>query len=354
MSAVVVRSVGSCSLEPLALVEPGPGDVTVRLEASGICHSDISVLTGDLAVGLPSVLGHEGAGIVVDVGGDVSTVRPGDRVVLSAVPTCGLCYFCARGEPNRCAQMQKLRRPNFTDGTTTLRGAAGLGTFSEALVVSERAVVPVRSDLPADQLALLGCAVVTGAGAAINLATIAPGDSVLVIGAGGIGLAAIQGARIQGALPLVAFDPVSASRALAQASGATHCFDPRDDDVNDQIRALTAGIGVDTVIDCVGSAATFEQAWALCRSGGTIVMVGVPAPDVRMTVPLTEFALTGKRVIGCQYGGSSVFRDIPKYVALAEAGRMDLGIFVGQRVALDEVPSLLLGPLGPGRTVIIP
>ncbi len=354
MTAVVVRAIGSCALEQLALVAPGPSDVTVRIEASGICHSDVSVLTGDLPVTLPAVLGHEGAGVVVDVGADVTTVRPGDRVVLSAVPTCGTCYFCARGEPYQCAQMHRLRRPNFTDGTAALRSAAGLGTFSDAVVVSERAVVRVDTDLPAEQLALIGCAVMTGAGSAINLATISPGDSVLVIGAGGIGLCAVQGARVQGALPLIAFDPVVASRDLAQASGATHTFDPREDGVDGLVRDLTDGIGVDTVIDCVGSAATFDQAWALSRSGATVIVVGIPGPDVRINVPLAQFGTAGKRIIGCQYGGSSVFRDVPNYVAMAEAGRMDLGVLLGRRVALGDVPGIIGGPLGPGRTVIVP
>jgi S-(hydroxymethyl)glutathione dehydrogenase / alcohol dehydrogenase len=354
MTAVVAREHGSCAIEKLDLVAPRRTDVVVRIEASGICHSDVSVLTGDLPSALPVVLGHEGAGVVVDVGADVTSVRRGDRVVLSAIPACGTCYFCSRGEPNLCARSAQIRLAGFMDGTTTIRGASGLGTFADAVVVPELAAIPVRTDLPAEQLALIGCAVLTGAGSAINLATIRPGDSVLVIGAGGIGLCAVQGARLQGALPIVVFDPVAASRQLAQSCGATHTFDPRADGVDDEVRELTAGVGFDTVIDCVGSAATLEQAWAVSRNGGTIVEIGVPGPDVAVNVPLAQIPLTGKRLIGCVYGGSSTFRDVPRYVAMAEAGTLDLGILLGQRVGLAEVPALLAGPLGAGRTVIVP
>ncbi len=356
MTAVVARQVNSCALEELALRPPGPRDVVVRIEASGICHSDISVLTGALPAPLPVVLGHEGAGVVAEVGAAVTTVKVGDRVVLSAIPACGTCYFCSRGEPYVCARSYALGGKGFVDGSTAIRGASGLGTFSDAVVVSELAAVPVRTDLPAEQLSTIGCAVLTGTGSALNLASIAPGDTVLVIGAGGIGLSAIQGARLQGAHPIVALDPVAASRDFALASGATHAFDPGDADGagTEGLLALTGGIGFDTVLDCVGSSGTLEQAWALSRRAGTIVEIGVPPPDVPVTVPLVQIPLTGKRLIGSVYGGSSVFRDIPRYVALAEAGALDLAALVGRRVGLAEVPDLLARPLGAGRTVIIP
>lgn len=354
MTAVVCRTVGSCSIEPLDLLPPSASEVMVRLEASGICHSDVSVLTGALPVPLPSVLGHEGAGVVIDVGSDVTLVRPGDRVVLSAIPACGTCYFCARAEPYLCSRSEQLRRPHFTDGTDTLRGSSGLGTFSDAVVVSERAVIPVRTDLPAEQLALMGCAVLTGAGAAINIATIEPGDSVMVIGAGGIGLCALQGARVQGASLLIGLDPAPASRDLARAAGATHVVDPGDAGLDALVLDLTGGVGVDTVIDCVGAASTFERAWRLTREGGTIVLIGIPGPDVRMSLPIAEVAVASKAIRGCRYGSSSVFRDVPRYVALAEAGQLDLAMLLGDRVGLADVPDLLGKPLGPGRTIIVP
>jgi S-(hydroxymethyl)glutathione dehydrogenase/alcohol dehydrogenase len=354
MTAVICREVGSCDLEELELATPGRTDVVVRIEASGICHSDVSVLNGDLGGELPVVLGHEGAGFVVDVGADVTTVRPGDRVVLSAIPTCGRCYFCARGEPYLCARARDIWSRGFIDAGRPIRGASGLGTFADAVVVSELAAVPVHTDIPAEQLSLLGCAVVTGAGSAINLASLEPGDSVLVIGAGGIGLSATQGARLKGACPLIVLDPVPASRDLATRCGATHTFDPRSEDVSEAVRELTSGIGVDTVFDCVGSSATLDQAWALSRRGGTIVEIGVPGPNVSVDVPLAQIPLSGKHLIGCVYGGTPVFRDIPAYVALAESGQFDLEVLLGDRITLAEAPARLGGPLGAGRTVIVP
>jgi S-(hydroxymethyl)glutathione dehydrogenase/alcohol dehydrogenase len=354
MSAVICRQLGNCAVEELPLAAPGRTDVVVRIEASGICHSDVSVLNGDLGGELPVVLGHEGAGVVVDAGADVTTVRPGDRVVLSAIPTCGRCYFCARGEPYLCSRAAEIWRRGFLDSGAPIRGASGLGTFADAVVVSELAAVPVRTDLPAEQLALLGCAVVTGAGSAINLASIEPGDSVLVIGAGGIGLSATQGARLQGACPLIVVDPVAGSRELATRCGATHTLDPRTDDVGEAVRELTNGIGVDTVFDCVGSSATLDQAWALSRRGGTVVEIGVPGPTVAVNVPLAQIPLSGKHLIGCVYGGTPVFRDIPAYVALAETGQLDLEVLLGERITLADVPAALTGPLGAGRTIIVP
>jgi S-(hydroxymethyl)glutathione dehydrogenase / alcohol dehydrogenase len=352
MTAVICREVGSCDVEELELARPGRTDVLVRIEASGICHSDVSVLTGDLAGELPVVLGHEGAGVVVEAGVDVTTVRPGDRVVLSAIPTCGRCYFCARAQPYLCARAREIWSRGFVDGGRQIRGASGLGTFADAVVVSELAAVPVRTDLPAEQLSLLGCAVVTGAGSAINLASLEPGDSVLVIGAGGIGLSATQGARLKGACPLIVVDPVAGSRELATRCGATHTFEPKD--VAAAVDELTAGIGVDTVFDCVGSSATLDQAWALSRRGGTIVEIGVPGAAVAVNVPLAQIPLSGKHLIGCVYGGTPVFRDIPAYVALAESGQFDLEVLLGDRITLADVPAALGGPLGAGRTVIVP
>ncbi len=352
MSAVVCRELGSCAVEELPLAAAGRTDVVVRIEASGICHSDVSVMKGDLGGELPVVLGHEGAGVVVGVGADVTGVRLGDRVVLSAIPTCGRCYFCARGEPYLCAQAPEIWLRGFLDDGAPIRGTSGLGTFADAVVVSELAAVPVRTDLPAEQLALLGCAVVTGAGSAINLASIEPGDSVLVIGAGGIGLSATQGARLKGACPLVVVDPVAGSRELATRCGATHTFEPKD--VGSAVGELTGGIGVDTVFDCVGSSATLDQAWMLSRRGGTIVEIGVPGPNVGVNVPLAQIPLSGKHLIGCVYGGTPVFRDIPAYVALAESGQFDLEVLLGERITLGDVPAALTGPLGAGRTIIVP
>ena len=317
----------------------------MRIEASGICHSDVAVLTGDLAVPLPVVLGHEGAGVVVEVGADVTAVRPGDRVVLSAIPTCGRCYFCARGEPNLCAAAPEIWLDGFRSDGEAIRGSSGLGTFADAVVVSERAVVPVRSDLPAEQLSLVGCAVVTGTGSALNLATIEPGDSVLVIGAGGIGLCATQGARLKGAQPLIVIDPVAgqpcAGRTLwrdahvrpavgRRRRGHRRADRRRRRRHRPRLRRLDGDVRPG-VRRCPGAAARSS------RSASRHRRVGIG-------VPLVHVPLTGKRIIGCVYGGVSVFRDMPAYVALAEAGRLDLDILLGRphqaaRGAGDDWPA---------------
>jgi S-(hydroxymethyl)glutathione dehydrogenase/alcohol dehydrogenase len=220
-------------------------------------------------------------------------------------------------------------------------------------VLDQRAVVPVRTDLPAAQLSLLGCAVMTGVGSALNIARVGAGDSVLVIGAGGIGLAAVQGARAQGAVPIVALDPSPAARTAALASGATHALAPGDE-ATAGLLELTAGRGFDAVIECVGVTATFETAWHLTRRGGEIVLVGVAPRDQHNPIPLVDVVLSGRRVTGCVYGGSSVYRDIPRYVAMAEAGRLDFAALLGRTITLAEAPEALQGRHpGPGRTIIV-
>lgn len=289
---------------------------------------------------------------MVEAGGDITRIRVGDRVVLSAVPSCGTCWFCSRGEPYLCAHRYSLRRPPFLDGSHEIRGASGLGTFSDSLVVDERAAVVVDTDLPAEQLAVLGCAVLTGTGAALNIARLRVGDSVVVVGAGGVGLAAIQGARIAGAAPIVAIDPSEDSRRAARSAGATMVVEPGDT-VTDAVLGVTDGRGADVAIECVGTSASFAATWPTVRRGGEIVLVGVGHSAEPNPIPLLDVVLSGRRVTGCVYGQSSVHRDIPRYVALAESGGLDLAALIGRRVALEEIPQLLDAPAGHGRTVVV-
>jgi S-(hydroxymethyl)glutathione dehydrogenase/alcohol dehydrogenase len=327
--------------------------VVVRVDASGLCHSDVALSNGELAGEFPVVLGHEGTGHVLDVGTAVRRVRAGDRVVLSAVPSCGHCWFCARAEPYLCACAGTLKRAPFLDGATAVRGASGLGTFSDVLVVDESAVVRVDTDLPAEELAVIGCAVLTGVGAVLNIAAVRAGDCVLVIGAGGIGLAAVQGARAAGAVPIIAIDPVEAARASAAGCGATHVFPPGQDAAA-AVLELTGGRGADAVIECVGTSDSFTSAWSLTRAGGQIVLVGVGTGGDVNPIPLIDVVRSGRRVIGCVYGQASVHRDVPRYVRLAEAGALDLGRLVGRRVTLAEIPEFVRGPRsGAGRTVVV-
>lgn len=351
MPVVVTREHGSAGLEDLALRAVGDRDVVVRIDASGICHSDVAVLTGELPSRLPVALGHEGAGTVVEVGPAVSTAAVGDRVVLSAIPPCGVCWFCSRGSFNLCQNAERIGRPGFMDGTTPVRGASGLGTFSDVMVLDERVVVPVQSALTAAQLSLIGCAVLTGAGTVLNIATVGAGTSVMVVGAGGIGLSAVQAARAQGALPIAVVDPSDQARELAMSCGATEAVAPGD---APQLMEVTDGRGFDVVIECVANAATFEMAWPLTRRGGEIVLVGVAPRDVQFPIPIVDVVLSGRRVTGCVYGGSSVHRDIPRYAAMAEAGALDLQMLIGRTIPLAEAPAALLEPpTAPGRTVIV-
>ena len=352
MPAVIVRELGRAAVEPLALRAVGPTDVLVRIEATGICHSDVSVFNGTLGGRMPVVLGHEGAGTVIEAGGQVTRVKVGDRVVLAAIPSCGSCWHCARAEPNLCEQASKIRKPPFLDGDRAVEGASGLGTFTDALVLDERIVVPVQTDLGSDLLSLIGCAVITGTGTTLNIATVRAGTSVLVIGAGGIGLSAIQGARAQGAFPIVAIDPSAGALVAASASGATHTSAPGPDTVG-ELRELTQGRGFDVVVECVGNADTFDTAFKLSRRGAEIVLVGVGPRDIMMPVPLVDVVLSGKKLLGCVYGGTSVYRDIPRYVAMAERGLLDFEALVGRRITLADTPAALVSNHGPGRTVIV-
>src|SRR4051794_12602607 len=232
------------TVAPLAL---GPTDVLVRVTASGICHSDVGPARGALGDIGATVLGHEGAGIVDTVGSAVSALRPGDRVVASWVAPCDHCYWCLGGQAETCAEWPHPAAPRFRrgDGSVVQSGLGTLGTFAEAMVVDERALVPVSTDLPDEQLALIGCGVTTGVCAVINTAAVEPGSSVAVSGLGGVGQSAVQGARIAGAATIVAIDPVAMKRAAAIELGATHAIDPTATDAAEEVAALTGGRGVD-------------------------------------------------------------------------------------------------------------
>jgi S-(hydroxymethyl)glutathione dehydrogenase/alcohol dehydrogenase len=352
--AVVSRGIGQCAVEELRLRPVGAHDVLVRIEASGICHSDISVADGTLDGPLPAVLGHEGAGTVVGTGPAVTGLRAGDRVVLVAVAPCGRCPACGRGESNLCRELRDVIAPAFLDGDVPVRGVSGLGTLADELVVDERAAVRVDTDLPAVQLAVIGCAVLTGAGAIVNIAATRAGDRVLVVGAGGVGLAAVQAAVAVGATAIVAVDPSAEARRAALACGATQAVDPASASVAPELTDVSRGAGFDVTLDCVGSPATFDLAWRQTRRGGHLVVIGVPPANVTVSLPIADVARSGRRISGCVYGGSSVHRDVPMYVDLAHAGRLHLDRLVGRTIELGDVPDIVRrGGHGPGRTVVV-
>lgn len=333
----------------LDLAEPGPGEVLVELAASGVCHSDLSVLSAALPSRMPVVLGHEGAGVVLAMGDGVQSPRAGDHVVLSWLAQCGECWFCQRGQAELCTSAGFSFATNaLPDGSTRLSTRegpvyqmAGLGTLASHCVVPCRSAVVIPAELPLDSAALLGCAVLTGFGAAANTAGIQPGDSVAVLGCGGVGLNAIQGARVSGAGVIVGIDPVPGRRALAERVGATHVLDPSDDLVP-AMRALTGGRGADVAIEAVGRDETISQALRLSRRGGQVVLVGAGDNEVRLSVPaFTGIVMTGKSVLGSLYGSCHVERDIPRLVSLYRSGDLLLDELVTGRFGLAEANDAL-------------
>jgi S-(hydroxymethyl)glutathione dehydrogenase/alcohol dehydrogenase len=325
----------------LALGSLGPHDVRIRVGATGVCHSDLSALKGTFGpLHNPSIMGHEGAGTVLAVGGAVSRTAVGDRVVTAFIPACGDCFFCVRGQSNLCELNAKLRAAAIGRATTSsgqpARAFCNLGTFAEETIVHEANVVPVRTELPDEELALIGCGVTTGVCAVFNTAKVEPGATVAVIGCGGVGLAVVQGARIAGAARIFAVDPVPFKRESARAVGATDVISPLEHDSVEQLRAATSGRGVDYVFEVVGRPETVVQAHAAARLGGTVVLIGAGLPG--QTVSFDLFALhREKRLLGCGYGSAQVRRDIPRLVALAESGRLDLGAMVSRRMSIEDV-----------------
>lgn len=342
MKAAVLTAYGEpLSIEDVTLGALGPRGVHLHTEASGVCHSDLSVANGSVRLGHPMILGHEGTGTVLAVGSDVTRVRPGDRVIASFEPTCGNCWFCLHEQSQLCNGTAARLAAGAPKGTlpdgTPVPGFTGLGTFAEEMHVDESAVVPVQTDLPSDQLALIGCAVTTGVGAALNTAQVTPGSSVTVIGCGGVGQSVVQGARIAGAARIFAVDPVAMKRETAAQLGATDLIDPGDGDPVQQVKDATDGRGSDYAFEVIGHPDTITQAYATARRGGTVVVVGMARSDATVTFGALALFYDSKRILGCLYGGAQVRRDFPRFVQLAETGRLDLESLVSRHVHLDDV-----------------
>jgi S-(hydroxymethyl)glutathione dehydrogenase/alcohol dehydrogenase len=342
----------------LDATDPGPDDVVLNVLASGICHTDLSVVKGYIPVPDATILGHEGVGRVVQVGDHVRGLEPGDRAVVAFAPACGSCWFCANGQTHLCALADSVYaapRAIHPDGST-VSAFAGLGTFADAMTVHKASVVKIDSGLPDEQLALLGCGVTTGLGAVLNTAAVTPGSSMVVLGCGGVGQAAIQGGRIAGASIIVAVDPVSAKRELALRSGATDVIDPSVDKPSVAVRELTGGRGCDFAFEAVGTGSSIVTAYNLARRGGTVVAIGVPHHGDKLELAAVRIFYEEKRLVGSFYGSAQIRRDLPRYAALAERGQLDLGALISQRIVLDQVGAALESlAAGTGlRTVILP
>jgi S-(hydroxymethyl)glutathione dehydrogenase / alcohol dehydrogenase len=339
------------SEKPLAIVddvdieEPRTGEVRVRVSHCGVCHSDLSLVNGTFPFVAPIVLGHEAAGVVESVGAGVTSVAPGDKVVLTPIAVCNACYWCVRGEYGCCVNTMSLTTGTFNDGRTplsrqglpVLRGV-GLGGFAQYVITTETGAIKVAPDTPLEIACVIGCAVQTGVGAVLNTARVPEGATVLVAGAGGIGVSIVQGARVAGATKIIVSDPVDARRAMAKQFGATDVIDPTEDDVVGAVQQLTAGIGVDFAFDAVGAGPVIESCIWATRNGGTTVMVGAGGIDQTVSLaPPVLFTLSERKLIGCLLGSSNGRRDIPRLLDLWRAGRLDLDGMITARRPLAEV-----------------
>lgn len=341
-AAVLREAGGPVRVEEIDLPDPGPGQVRVALAATGVCHSDLSLARGTLAHAVPVVLGHEGAGRVVAVGEGVTSVREGDPVVLNWAPPCRECWWCEQGEPWLCARAgrawQRVYARSFDGGP--LHPGLGTAAFAAATVVDADACVPLPDDVPLTEAALLGCAVLTGVGAVLNAARVRPGESVVVIGLGGVGLAAVQGARIAGADPVVAVDPVEEKWPLARRLGATEAVRPGAD-LGRRVRDMIGGRGADHAIECVGQSGTIRAAWSVTRRGGRATVVGLGAADDQVTFNALEIGHFARTVSGCVYGSTDPAVDVPRLLEHYRAGRLDLSTLVTEEITLADVGDAL-------------
>ncbi|MET7870365.1 Zn-dependent alcohol dehydrogenase [Streptomyces cyaneofuscatus] len=343
MRAAVLHEIGQEKLEVLDDVEAvgfGPGKVKLRIRATGLCHSDVSAMSGILPQPAPFIPGHEGAGEVVDVGDGVSGLSAGDRVLVCWLPACGACPSCKRGQTQLClAGFMNAGTPNFKRPGGDVFGFAGTGTFTEEVVVGAGCAVPIPDDVPFEIAALIGCGVTTGLGAAINTAKVEAGSSVAVIGCGGVGISTIQGARVQGAAQIIAVDPVASRREAALRFGATEAVAP--DELADAKQRITGGEGFDYVFEVVGKSATARTAYDNTRRGGTLCVVGAGAMDDNFQVNMFELFFDEKRILPSMYGGGDVLRSYERAIALWRAGRIDLASMITHRVRLEEVNDAL-------------
>lgn len=346
MRAAVLEAVGQplAIHDDIALADPGPGQVRVRVSHCGVCHSDLSIVDGAFPSPMPIILGHEAAGVVDAVGPNVTSLVPGDHVVLTACPPCGTCYWCIRGEASLCVNSTGLITSAFADGSTGLsrkgdvvwRGV-NLAAFAEYVLSPATGAVKITPEVPLEVACVIGCAVQTGVGAVLNTAQVVEGATVLVMGLGGIGLSTVQGARLAGAARIIASDPLPDRREAARALGATDLFDPMSGDVAAHAHELT-GVGVDYAFETAGRADLVTAGFNATRNGGTIVAVGAPPIDQSITLePAALFTISGKRLLGCVLGGVNSLREIPRLVALWQAGRLDLEKLITRRRPLSEI-----------------
>jgi len=326
-------------IEDVAIGKPGPREVLLRTAAVGVCHSDLHFLDGAYPFPTPVVLGHEAAGIVEQVGSEVRTVKPGDHVITCLSAYCGHCEHCLTGHLSLCVEPDTRRRegeePRLLARGAPMNQFLNLSAFAEQMLVHEHALVAIRPEMPLDRAALIGCAVTTGVGAVVHTARVQPGETVAVIGCGGIGLATINGAAIAGAGRIIAIDRVPGKLALAKQFGATDVVDAADADVVDAVRALTRG-GVHHAFEAIGLKQTAEQAFSMLRRGGTATVIGMIAPGVKIELKGTDF-LAEKRIQGSMMGSNRFPVDMPRLVDFYLSGKLKLDQLISRRMPLQNI-----------------
>ncbi|HYN84376.1 MAG TPA: Zn-dependent alcohol dehydrogenase [Pyrinomonadaceae bacterium] len=348
-AAVLWEQGAPLAVEEAELEAPGAGEVLVEVRAAGVCHSDLHPARGEWPLRVPVVLGHEGAGVVREVGEGVGSVAAGDHVVFCWAPPCGVCPPCLEGRPVLCDRLERTTyRNRLPSGATRLRARGrevnhynGTACFADFAVVAAEGVIKVDADVPFEALATLGCAVVTGVGAVLNAARVEEGARVAVVGAGGVGLNVLQGARLAGCEKIIAIDTRARPLELAREFGATDCVEAAGEETVGRVRGLTGGRGADYVFDTVGAPATLAQSLLLARKGGTVVVTGLSRTDALAELRLFPFVMQEKRLVGSLYGSGRPSKDVPRLVNLYREGRLKLTELVTRRYALDAVNEAL-------------
>ena len=333
------------SVETVDLDSPGPGEVLVKIAAAGLCHSDLSIINGERPRPLPIALGHEAAGIVEELGAGVTDLQRGDHVALVFMPNCGHCLPCQEGRPALCepgfaaavagtllSGQRRLHRPD----KSAINHQVGVSCFAEYAVLVRGSLVKIDRDLPLDIAAVFGCAVLTGVGAAINCAQMKLGQSLAVVGLGGVGLSALLGGLAAGARQIVAIDKLDAKLAVARELGATHAFRADDPDLVAQVKAATGG-GVDVAVEAASTVEALMTAYQITRRGGTTVTVSLPPPNATLNVPAVNLVVEERTLKGSFLGSAVPARDIPRFIALYKAGRLPIDRLVTHRIKLDDI-----------------
>jgi Zn-dependent alcohol dehydrogenase len=363
-AAVFVGAHRPLEVREIEVAAPGSGELKLRMAASGVCHSDLSVQNGTLPRTDELILGHEGAGVVEEIGEGVTEFEPGDHVAISWVPQCGECFYCRREQAYLCeVGSPPASAGTMLDGTYRVTCAGkpmpqflSIGTFAEYAVIPQLSAIKIDPSVDLRAAALIGCGVLTGVGAALRTASIAEGDSVVVIGCGGVGLNVVQGAKLAGAGRIIAIDLAEGKLRMAEKLGATHVIRAGQDDAREVVMDLTEGRGADVAFEVIGQVATSELALTLTRHGGETVLVGAAPPDAVLALPIFRGLVRyGKTLKGCYYGSANVHRDVPFLIEAYRDGRLELDSLISRQIALDDVNEAfaVMGAADVARSVIV-